>query len=91
MAIKLIAMDLDGTLLNSDKLISARNLAAIEAARARGVGVTIATGRMYRAAAFFWPYHQGKRASYLLQWRAGAFHEAGKTGLCPSCGSYRCT
>ena len=53
MAIKLIAMDLDGTLLNSDKLISARNLAAIEAAKARGVGVTIATGRMYRAAAFF--------------------------------------
>ncbi len=53
MAIKLIAMDLDGTLLNSDKLISARNLAAIEAAKKRGVGVTIATGRMYRAAAFF--------------------------------------
>lgn len=53
MAIKLVAMDLDGTLLNSQKLVSARNLAAIEAAKARGVYVTIATGRMYMAAAHF--------------------------------------
>jgi hypothetical protein len=53
MAIKLIAMDLDGTLLNSGKRISERNLAAIRAAAERGVGVTIATGRMYMAAAYF--------------------------------------
>jgi Cof subfamily protein (haloacid dehalogenase superfamily) len=53
MAIKLIAMDLDGTLLNSDKTISPRNMAAIQAAKAMGVGVTIATGRMYMAAAYF--------------------------------------
>ena len=30
--IKLIALDLDGTLLNSDKKISDRNLAALKAA-----------------------------------------------------------
>ena len=53
MAIKLIAMDLDGTLLNSDKLISERNFQALEAARRMGVGVTIATGRMYLSAAYF--------------------------------------
>lgn len=53
MAIKLIAMDLDGTLLNSAKQVSPGNLAAIEAAKAKGVGVTIATGRMYNSAEYF--------------------------------------
>lgn len=53
MAIKLIAMDLDGTLLNSDKEISARSLAALRAAKAKGVGVTIATGRMFLSAVYF--------------------------------------
>jgi Cof subfamily protein (haloacid dehalogenase superfamily) len=53
MAIKLVAMDLDGTLLNSQKTVSARNLAAIEAAKNKGVYITLATGRMYAAAAYF--------------------------------------
>lgn len=53
MAIRLIAMDLDGTLLNREKQVSPGNLAAIAAARARGIGVTIATGRMYNSAAYF--------------------------------------
>lgn len=53
MAIKLVAMDLDGTLLNSQKIVSERNLAAIAAAKAQGVYITLATGRMYSAAAYF--------------------------------------
>ena len=53
MAIKLIAMDLDGTLLNSDKLISPGNLQALEKARNKGVAVTIATGRMFLSAEYF--------------------------------------
>lgn len=53
MSIKLIAMDLDGTLLDSKKLISQRNMEAIAAARKAGVYVTLATGRMYSAAAYF--------------------------------------
>lgn len=48
--IKLIAIDLDDTLLNSQLTISARNTAAIKAAMERGVAVAIATGRMYRSA-----------------------------------------
>ena len=48
--IKLIALDLDGTLLNSRGEISERNLSAIRAAEARGVLVTIATGRRFRDA-----------------------------------------
>lgn len=48
--IKLIALDLDGTLLYQHREIKPRNLAAIAAARQQGVAVTIATGRMYRSA-----------------------------------------
>src|SRR5688500_8961851 len=50
MAIKLLALDLDGTLFGDDLVISPRTLGAINAAQAAGVIVTIATGRMFRAA-----------------------------------------
>lgn len=45
--IKLIASDMDGTLLNSDHKISKENLKAIKKAEEIGVKFTIATGRMY--------------------------------------------
>jgi hypothetical protein len=48
--IKLLALDLDGTLLNSRGVISENNLAAIRAAEEHGVLVTIATGRRFRDA-----------------------------------------
>lgn len=51
--IRLIALDLDGTLLNSDKLITPRTFAALKAAMKKGVHVTIATGRMLAGAAMF--------------------------------------
>lgn len=53
MAIKLIVTDLDGTLLNDQKQVSDRTIAAIRAAQAQGVKVTVATGRMHVAAAYF--------------------------------------
>ena len=43
--IKLIAIDLDGTLLNSKKEISARNKEALGKAKAAGVKIVICTGR----------------------------------------------
>lgn len=43
--IKLIALDLDGTLLNSKKEISAPNVEAIREARQKGVEVVLTTGR----------------------------------------------
>ena len=46
--IKLLALDLDGTLLNSRGEIPAANRTAIRAAEDRGVLVTIATGRRFR-------------------------------------------
>jgi len=46
--VKLIALDLDGTLLNSDKALTARTRAALESAAERGVRIVPATGRFYR-------------------------------------------
>jgi Cof subfamily protein (haloacid dehalogenase superfamily) len=43
--IRLIVCDLDGTLLNSRKLISPENLGAIREAQERGIFVTICSGR----------------------------------------------
>ena len=47
--IKLIALDLDGTTLNSEKQLTERTKKAIEAAIEKGVSVVIATGRAYSA------------------------------------------
>ena len=47
MAIKLIAIDMDGTLLLPDHTISPAVKNAIAAARARGVNVVLTTGRPY--------------------------------------------
>ena len=48
--IRLLALDLDGTILGDDLRISARTRLAIREAVARGAMVVLATGRMYRSA-----------------------------------------
>jgi Cof subfamily protein (haloacid dehalogenase superfamily) len=48
--IKLLALDLDGTLLDSQGDLSTENISAIRAAENLGVLVTIATGRRFRDA-----------------------------------------
>jgi HAD superfamily hydrolase (TIGR01484 family) len=45
--IKLVAVDMDGTLLGEDARVSARNLAAIQAAERAGVQFVIGTGRRH--------------------------------------------
>ena len=45
--IKLIASDMDGTLINSSHEISSRNLNAIRRAQESGIEFAIATGRDY--------------------------------------------
>lgn len=49
--IQLVALDVDGTLLNRDFVIPPATTAAIQTARARGVRFAIVTGRMYQSAA----------------------------------------
>lgn len=45
--IKLIAVDLDGTLLSSKHTVSERNIKALKAAAEKGVKVIVATGKTY--------------------------------------------
>ena len=45
MSIKLIAVDIDGTLLNSQRQVTPEVFQAIQDAKAAGVKVVIATGR----------------------------------------------
>lgn len=47
---KLLALDIDGTLLNSQKAVSARTLLALDDARKAGVHLVLVTGRRYPAA-----------------------------------------
>lgn len=47
---KLIALDIDGTLINSDHIITSRTMHAIKNAKDAGINVTIATGRHYISA-----------------------------------------
>lgn len=50
MSIRLLALDLDGTLLNSRGRITERNRSALEEARKYGVRVALVTGRRFRDA-----------------------------------------
>lgn len=47
---KLLALDIDGTLLNSDKAVSARTRSAVDGARDAGVHLVLVTGRRHPAA-----------------------------------------
>jgi Cof subfamily protein (haloacid dehalogenase superfamily) len=49
-AVRLLALDIDGTLLRSDKTVSPRTVAALDAARAAGAHLVLVTGRRYPAA-----------------------------------------
>jgi Cof subfamily protein (haloacid dehalogenase superfamily) len=48
--LKLIAIDIDGTLLNDEREVSHENKEAIKRAERNGIYVILATGRMYRSA-----------------------------------------
>ena len=49
-AYRLLALDIDGTLLRTDKTLSPRTRAALDAARARGVHLVLVTGRRHPSA-----------------------------------------
>jgi 5-amino-6-(5-phospho-D-ribitylamino)uracil phosphatase len=50
MAFKLVALDIDGTLINSNGEISERNHAALTAVRREGIRIALVTGRRFRSA-----------------------------------------
>ena len=47
--IKLIALDMDDTLLNTDKELTERNYQALKKASEKGIYIVPATGRLYDA------------------------------------------
>jgi Cof subfamily protein (haloacid dehalogenase superfamily) len=51
--IRLLAIDLDGTLVNHDLVLNPRDVAAVKAASAAGVTVVLATGRMFKSSLRF--------------------------------------
>lgn len=53
MKYKLVAIDMDGTLLNSEKQISERTRKAIERAKVQGTHVVICTGRILKSALYY--------------------------------------
>ncbi len=77
MSIKLIAIDLDDTLLDHSRTISPRARAAIAAAMAKGVTVTVATGRMFCSAL---PYAQQLGLDVPLITYNGALIKCGLSG-----------
>ena len=48
--IRLIALDIDGTIVDDDLVLGPRTLAAVAAAREQGVAVSLVTGRMTTSA-----------------------------------------
>lgn len=54
MAIRLIALDIDGTLTNQPDQVSERNIAAVRRAEAAGISVILATGRALTATRAIW-------------------------------------
>jgi len=58
--IRLLALDMDGTLLRSDGSVSPRNQAAVAACLERGIVVVLASGRFYPAIVPFLAYWPGQ-------------------------------
>lgn len=50
---KLVCIDMDGTLLNDDKIISERNIKALKNTMQKGVIVAVSTGRLFTSANYF--------------------------------------
>jgi Cof subfamily protein (haloacid dehalogenase superfamily) len=57
--IKLLVLDIDGTIAGKSNQVNSKVIRAIQAVKNRGIKVTIATGRMYRSALRFYEAIQG--------------------------------
>lgn len=73
---KIIALDLDGTLLNADSQLSDYTIDVIQKVRQAGHIVLIATGRPYRMAEAF--YHQLKLDTPMINFNGSLTHIPGK-------------
>ncbi|VUC68853.1 sugar phosphate phosphatase [Salmonella enterica] len=77
MAIKLIAIDMDGTLLLPDHTISPAVKNAIAAAREKGVNVVLTTGRPYAGVhSYLKELHMEQPGDYCITYNGGAGAES---------------
>ena len=77
MTIKMVALDLDDTLLNSQLKISPACVRAIRAARQKGVIITLSTGRMFQSAL---PYARQLEIDVLIITYQGAWVKSSLSG-----------
>lgn len=82
--IRLVALDLDGTVFNDEKEITPRTLEAIRAAIAKGVDVIPATGRVGIgcAGSVFAHSRRAVCPDFQRGQRGGAFHRANRWSTC---------
>lgn len=73
--IKLVAIDLDGTLLTDDKQLEQENIDAIEAVMAAGIKVLICTGRTLPGVKRFVKQLPQNEKEYLILHHGGVTHE----------------
>lgn len=73
---KLIALDLDGTLLNQESQLSQTTIETIQAVQEKGHRVVIATGRPYRMAHGF--YKQLQLETPMINFNGSLIHRPGK-------------
>lgn len=78
MAIKLIAIDMDGTLLLPDHTISPAVKNAIAAAREKGVNVVLTTGRPYAGVhSYLKELHMEQPGDYCITYNGALVQKAG--------------
>ncbi|MGK7943843.1 MAG: Cof-type HAD-IIB family hydrolase [Microcystaceae cyanobacterium] len=70
MNIKLLVLDIDGTIAGKSNQVSDRVVEAIEAVQQSGIKVAVATGRMYHSA---WRFHQRIKSSLPISAYNGAW------------------
>ena len=81
---KLLALDMDGTLLDTHGRITKSSLDAIRAAQKQGVEVVLATGRDYNG--ILWDELGDVKIDYVVTNNGGAVYQAaGRECLCETC------
>ncbi|CAK9886889.1 MAG: Sugar phosphatase YidA [Candidatus Erwinia impunctatus] len=82
MAIKLIAIDMDGTLLNQRHEVTPEVIAAIHAAQAKGIAIVLATGRPFVGVQSYLQVLQLQRPGQFCITNNGALVQHAENGQC---------
>lgn len=81
--IKLIASDMDGTLLNDRKELPADFFAVLDELVKRGIKFTVASGRTYDAVAHLFPEEYRGKLDFICDNGANVIHEGRQVSLTP--------